>query len=144
MERHEAVTIFVDSFYEIISALEALEEGDKTVTSLHRTACSFPFILTAVVMENLLAYTYILSKQLQKEDMNILQGLELLGDVVTSIQHLRNEECFKRIFEKAVEMAERVGVAPENLESSEHKDIELTSLRVTVSRIFEAQFSTHI
>jgi len=59
VERHEALSIFVDGFLEIVSALEDLmiSENDKSAILLHKSLCNFQFLITCSIMERVLGIT---------------------------------------------------------------------------------------
>lgn len=114
VERHESISIFIDGFFEIVSALEELmsKEHDKAANQLHRSLCSFPFLVTVCVMEKVLGITYFISKFLQTENMDITTAMNSVESTIQQLQAIRNKETFAVIFNRACEMAHQVGVSP--------------------------------
>lgn len=114
VERHEALSIFVDGFLEIVSALEDLmtSENEKNAIILHKSLCNFQFLITCSIMERVLGITYTISKYLQMENLDILTATTSIETTITKLQNLRNEVEFQTIFDSAVEIAEKVGVSP--------------------------------
>ncbi|KAJ8915305.1 hypothetical protein NQ315_014813 [Exocentrus adspersus] len=114
VERHESISIFVDGFFEIVSALEELmsEEHDKAANPLHKALCSFPFLVTICIMEKVLGITYFISKFLQTEIMDIVTAMNAVESTIEKLQSIRNEETFAVTFNQACELANQVGVIP--------------------------------
>ncbi|KAF0707451.1 zinc finger MYM-type protein 1-like [Aphis craccivora] len=114
VERHEAHSIFVDGFLEIVLALEDLmtSENDKNAILLHKSLCNFQFLITCSIMERVLGITYTISKYLQTENIDIITATNLIETTITKIENLRNEEEFQTIFDSTIEIAEKVGVTP--------------------------------
>lgn len=114
VERHEALSIFVDGFLEIVLALEDLRtsENDKSAILLHKSLYNFQFLITCSIMERVLGITYTISKYLQTENIDIITATNSIETASTKLQHLRNKVEFQKIFDSAIEMAEKVGVSP--------------------------------
>ncbi|XP_025410434.1 52 kDa repressor of the inhibitor of the protein kinase-like [Sipha flava] len=114
VERHEALSIFVDGFLEIVLALEDLmtSENDKSAILLHKSLCNFQFLITCSIMERVLGITYTISKYLQTENIDIITAKNSIEITTTKLQHIRNEVEFQKIFDSAIEMAEKVDVSP--------------------------------
>lgn len=132
VERHESILIFVEGYFEIVSALEVLmtEENDKVANPLHKSLCTFSFIINICIMEKILGITYFISKFLQTENMDLVTAMDSIKSTVTQLQSIRNEDIFKRIFDKASKIAEQVGVSP-------------TIPRVVGTQIYRANYEIH-
>uniref|UniRef100_A0A6P7FQU3 52 kDa repressor of the inhibitor of the protein kinase-like n=1 Tax=Diabrotica virgifera virgifera TaxID=50390 RepID=A0A6P7FQU3_DIAVI len=75
VERHDAVSVFQESFECIVGALEkVIEWGDEhgsKASSFHACLCKFDFIITLTIMNKMMSLTYIVSKYLQKESIDL-------------------------------------------------------------------------
>lgn len=116
VERHDAVSVFNDCFDSIIDALEIImnsnEEASTKATSLHTCLCKFEFIITLTVMSKMLSLTYIISKYLQKESVDISSALSTIELTVNTFSQMRKsgDEEFHTLYKKAEDIANKLGV----------------------------------
>lgn len=80
--------------------------GKSTALGLASKLKSFKFICSLVVWHEILFRINIISKQLQKEDMNIAKAVELISKVKEHFEKMRTEKGFEEVLVDAREIAE--------------------------------------
>lgn len=114
LERHDAVLAFLSSLPSLYTVLETMvsdERAGSKAFSLMHSIVSSEFIVSLVVLENVMTLTLPLARKLQAEYMDVLSALTLVDATLKSIQEKRskNEEYFQKLFEKAQNLASKVG-----------------------------------
>ncbi|XP_050517882.1 52 kDa repressor of the inhibitor of the protein kinase-like [Diabrotica virgifera virgifera] len=114
LERHDAVLTFLSSLPSLHATLETMVYSDQAAGnnafSLLHSILSSEFIVSLVVLENVMTLTLPLARKLQAEYMDVLNAMTLIDATLKSMQEQRanNEECFKRLFEKAQNLASKM------------------------------------
>ncbi|XP_063219757.1 52 kDa repressor of the inhibitor of the protein kinase-like isoform X1 [Bacillus rossius redtenbacheri] len=118
VERHEAVSLFVNALLHVIEALEHItdenKEGSAKAQILHKCVCDFSFIISLKVSEKMLSLTYSLSQCLQSKSIDLataLSQVELVGLKLADMRSNSDEE-FENIFKDSLELADVLGVVP--------------------------------
>lgn len=109
VERHKAVLTFLDIFPSLSKVLEEMvAKGDKTGA----TACSLlnaikasEFLVSLVVLAEILGVTLPLARDLQAEKMDTQKSMELVEATEKALQKQRDEEKFNSLFQKANDLA---------------------------------------
>ncbi|XP_050517998.1 52 kDa repressor of the inhibitor of the protein kinase-like [Diabrotica virgifera virgifera] len=115
LERHDAVLTFLSSLPSLHATLETMVYSDQAAGnnafSLLHSILSSEFIVSLVVLENVMTLTLPLARKLQAEYMDVLNAMTLIDATLKSMQEQRanNKECFKRLFEKAQNLASKMG-----------------------------------
>lgn len=97
------------TFLSLLPALHAVLEnmaysdegtGNKAFSLLHSLASS-EFIISLVILENVMTLTLPPARKLQAEYMDVLNAMNLADATLKSIQEQRtqNNECFQKLFE---------------------------------------------
>lgn len=84
--------------------------GNKAFSLLHSLASS-EFIISLVILENVMTLTLPLARKLQAEYMDVLNAMNLVDATLKSIQEQRtqNNECFQKLFERPEKLASKMG-----------------------------------
>ncbi|CAF1507289.1 unnamed protein product [Rotaria sp. Silwood1] len=102
--RHESLKVIVSRYTEIILALEEIEVGDAFI--MLPVIRTFDFIFHIHLMSEMFLLTNILSKYLQKSDVSLIQALVQVKATVDSLESLRNENEFDRIWNTTVDLCD--------------------------------------
>lgn len=116
--RIDAVTPFRYQIGEIYDALYELSIdttrtdafGKNTASSLAGKLKSFKFVCCLIVWHTILYRINLVSKVLQKENMNISNAVELLGNIKSFLESMRSENGFEQIMIDAKEIAETLDI----------------------------------
>nr|CAI5845780.1 unnamed protein product [Callosobruchus analis] len=113
VQRHDAVMIMVQLFTPIITSLQEISLWiDKDFSSgAHMLIIALSqsnFIISLLCLEKLLAFTLPLSKMLQSKNIDLASAMNIVEDVESSVQNLREnaDAEFQKIFEEAKQKAE--------------------------------------
>ncbi|XP_050508867.1 uncharacterized protein LOC126886068 [Diabrotica virgifera virgifera] len=118
VERHDAVSVFQESFKCIVGALEKVVEwGDEhgsKASSFHACLCKFDFIITLTIMNKMMSLTYIVSKYLQKESIDLSSAMLKIELVQQKFSEMRKEgdKEFLQLYRRAEDMGEKLGIKP--------------------------------
>ena len=101
MERHDAFEVFVELYPAIIQSLVDIAEGGNTVTWSRDTVNNasgllvaiekFSFLVTLVVVQNVIGYIKGRTKLLQERSLDIVQGIALVEDVQKQLYEIRED-----------------------------------------------------
>ena len=113
VERHEAVSVFVELLPYVIKLLEAVEgdlQAEATANGILNAIRSGAFLVSMVTADDLLGITLPLSRRLQDPSTHLGQAL---GQVDQAVQFLKNargdaEKYFSNLFAKAERIAEEL------------------------------------
>lgn len=125
VERHDAVTFFLQVFDSVITCLDVIDKEKPT----SKSACllfsirRFDFIIALHILGTILDLTKKLSEDLQSPNVELQKSYAMANTVINLLQRYRSEEMFyNRIFDAAVKVA------------TQH-DIEITSPRTVKAQI---------
>ena len=119
VERHDALEVCVDLYPAIVQALHDIAHGEDSVfwnrdtvsvaNGLLSTIEKFSFLLTLVVVFNVLSYIKGLTVLLQQQSsLDIVKGIEMVQEVQEELKEVREEvdDWYKIWFKSAIDMAE--------------------------------------
>ncbi|KAL4090644.1 hypothetical protein QTP88_025438 [Uroleucon formosanum] len=115
VQRYDAVNDFVELFPFVVAALEIISEwNDSSATdaSILLKAIDSEFLISLQVIKNLFSYGLPLCKQLQSEQIDLMEAVCLAENTVLALKDLRTDtdEEFKQIFLKAEKLAAIVNI----------------------------------
>ena len=117
--RSESIEAVWSSFEAIRNALAEVAEKDNDAltrsksASLRKKMAKFDFIFALMFMRLIMRMTKILTVQMQKPELNILDGLTMIDQTVTSLERIRNTESeLNDQINASVEFAEKLGTNP--------------------------------
>jgi hypothetical protein len=116
VDRHNAVFVMALFFYPVVESLIEIQEWKDVEASsnakilLHAVLQS-EFVIPLLSAEKALSYTLPLSKNLQKEQIDLPLAINSVNNICTVIEHIRQnaQEEFNKIFEESVRMLDRYG-----------------------------------
>lgn len=118
--RYESIEAIWRSFEAIKDALAVIEsmKCDTTTTrkasSLLKKILDFNFVFAIMFMRLVMTKTQILTTEMQKPELNILDALTLIDATVTSLEKIRNsEDEMNNQIQSSVEFAKSLGLKPE-------------------------------
>ena len=100
--RYESLKIISSRYSEILSTLELIETGDSFI--LLQVIKTFDFVLHIYMMNEIYLITHILSKFLQSANLSLTDALAQVKITIDSLQSLRNEHEFKRIWDESMKI----------------------------------------
>nr|CAI5844809.1 unnamed protein product [Callosobruchus analis] len=113
VQRHDAVMIMVQLFAPIITSLQEIslwidKDSSSGAHMLIIALSQSNFIISLLCLEKLLASTLPLSKMLQSKNIDLASAMNIVEDVESSVQNLREnaDAEFQKIFEEAKQKAE--------------------------------------
>nr|CAI5858780.1 unnamed protein product [Callosobruchus analis] len=113
VQRHDAVMIMVQLFTPIITSLQEIslwidKDSSSGAHMLIGALSQSNFIISLLCLEKLLAFTLPLSKMLQSKNIDLASAMNIVEDVESSVQNLREnaDAEFQKIFEEAKQKAE--------------------------------------
>nr|CAI5847964.1 unnamed protein product [Callosobruchus analis] len=113
VQRHDAVMIMVQLFTPIITSLQEIslwrdKDSSSGAHMLIDALSQSNFIISLLCLEKLLAFTLPLSKMLQSKNIDLASAMNIVEDVESSVQNLREnaDAEFQKIFEEAKQKAE--------------------------------------
>ncbi|KAJ3649397.1 hypothetical protein Zmor_021144 [Zophobas morio] len=115
VERHEAVLTFLDILPCLPVILQKMaDKGDKraaTAFSLLHAITSSEFLVSLVILADILGITLPLSRSLQATEIDILSAMKLLDTTTASLQTKRetNTDAFKKLFNQVEGLANEIG-----------------------------------
>lgn len=116
VERHDAVSVMVLLFDEVVESLEEIStwKDPKASADAHNLLCCIiksEFIISLFSAEKLLAYTLQLSKKLQEVNLDLLSAIDNVNDIVNVVSNIRDnvDKEFGEIFEKAAKILNQNG-----------------------------------
>lgn len=116
VERHDAITVMVALFDQVIEALEEITTwNDKeTSTEAHTLLCSIltsQFVIALLSADKLLSYSVRLSEKLQGVNLDLATAVSDVEDVTKAISIIRENATneFHDLFEQAVKKLEQHG-----------------------------------
>ena len=117
--RSESIEAVWSSFEAIRNALAEVSEKDRDglartkAAALHRKMAKFGFVFAIMFMRLILKMTKILTVQMLKPELNILDALTLINQTVTSLERIRNTEFeLNNQIDASVEFAKTIGCNP--------------------------------
>lgn len=117
VERHKAIVTFRDDLPDIAKALEKVSKWDdyKTATKgkcLLLSICNCEFILTVYSLSDVLSATYILSRYLQNETVDVFQAKKKVDQTfeVLKDKRMNSHKIFSGIFAKAKKIMEEMDI----------------------------------
>ena len=117
--RSESIEAVWSSFEAIRNALAEVAQKDNDAltrsksASLRKKMAKFDFIFALMFMRLIMRMTKILTVQRQKPELNILDGLTMIDQTVTSLERIRNTESeLNDQINASVEFAEKLGTHP--------------------------------
>ena len=161
VERHDSLEVFVELYPVIIGALSDIAYGKDSVSWNRETVSDangllsaiekFSFLLTLVVVYNILSYIKGLTVLLQQRSIDIVQGITLVQDVLGQLKELREEldDWNKIWFQMAVEIAEEVGTEKPSIpricnRQTQRSNVEAYVPEVYYRRSMTAPFLDHL
>ncbi|XP_046840697.1 uncharacterized protein LOC124434814 isoform X3 [Xenia sp. Carnegie-2017] len=118
--RSESIEAVWRSFEAIRNALAEIAKIDNNsltrtkATSLCKKMVKFEFVFAVMFMRFIMRKTKILTVQMQKPELNILDGLQLIDETVRSLERIRhNESELNDQIDASVEFAKTLGSNPE-------------------------------
>ena len=118
--RSESIEAVWRSFEAIRNALAEIAKIDNNsltrtkATSLCKKMVKFEFVFAVMFMRFIMRKTKILTVQMQKPELNILDGLQLIDETVRSLERIRNTESeLNDQIDASVEFAKTLGSNPE-------------------------------
>ena len=119
--RSESIDAVWSSFEAIRNALAKVEENDRDglagtkAASLRKKMAKFDFVFAMMFMRLIMKMTKILTVQMQKPELNILDALTLINQTVTSLERIRSTESeLDDQIDASVEFAKTLGCNPED------------------------------
>lgn len=118
VERHEAVLTFLDvlpCLPEILQKMADQDQGNRRSAtppfSLLQSIMSSEFIISLVILSDILGITLPLSRSLQAIEIDILSAVQLINTTTASIKRQRetSTDTFKKLFNQAEVMANEIG-----------------------------------
>lgn len=121
VERHDALEVFLELFPAIVQALSDIAHKQDSVSWNNSTISDaygllaaiekFSFLVTLVVVQNVMSYIKALTKLLQGRSLDIVHGIELVEDLQKQLEEIRDdvEEWHKVWFTMASHVAEEEG-----------------------------------
>ena len=117
--RGESIEAAWSSFEAIRNALAEVAEKDNDAltrskaASIRKKMAKFDYIFALMFMRLIMRMTKILTVQMQKPELNILDGLTLIDQTVTSLERIRNTESeLNDQIDASVEFAKKLGTNP--------------------------------
>ena len=117
--RSESIEAVWSSFEAVRKALKEVSEKDKDgnartkAASLHKKMAKFEFVFAVMYMRLIMRKTKILTVQMQNPELNILDGLALIDNTVTSLERIRSTESeLNDQIDASVKFAETLGSNP--------------------------------
>lgn len=115
VERHEAVLAFLDVLPCLPGILQKIaDQGDRRATtafSLLQTIMSSEFLVSLVILADILGITLPLSRSLQAIEIDILSAVQLINTTTASLQRQRetSSDAFKKLFAMVEALANEIG-----------------------------------
>lgn len=117
--RSESIDAVWSSFEAIRNALAEIAEKDrddsvrKRAAGLQKKMTKFDFVFTIMFMRLIMKMTKVLTIQMQKSDLNILDALTLIKQTVTLLERIRNTESeLNSQIDASIEFAKTFGCNP--------------------------------
>lgn len=117
VERHEAILIFLELFDSIIDSLETISTWIDRETSSKASSILFSLkqgetLLSIHILAKVFSLSMPLSRQLQKEDIDLSISMELADNVMSAVCSLRTNaaEEFKIIYGDVEKKCESLGI----------------------------------
>uniref|UniRef100_A0A8C1U6P6 HAT C-terminal dimerisation domain-containing protein n=1 Tax=Cyprinus carpio TaxID=7962 RepID=A0A8C1U6P6_CYPCA len=121
----------LESLPSVIETLEQIQTGDRfdkessgTAMALSK-AIDFEFCLHLVALSKILSVTGVLSRYLQKEDMDISTAALLVEDCGEQLVSMRSDDVFEGMWTETVKLASKI-----NIEFQENKRARKVSKRL--------------
>ena len=102
--RFESLKVVLTRYSEILVALEEIETADAFI--MLKVVQTFDFVFHIHLMSEVFLITNILSKYLQKSDLSLTQALIQVKITIDSLESLKNEEEFNRIWRETMNICE--------------------------------------
>lgn len=118
VERHEAVLTFLDvlpCLPEILQKMADQDQGNRRSAtppfSLLQSIMSSEFLVSLVILSDILGITLPLSRSLQATEIDILSAVQLINTTTASLQRQRetSTDTFKKLFNQAEAIANEIG-----------------------------------
>jgi len=117
VERHEAILVFLELFDSIIDSLETISTWIDRETSSKASSILFSLkqgetLLSIHILAKVFSLSMPLSRQLQKEDIDLSISMELADNVMSAVCSLRTNaaEEFKIIYSDVEKKCESLGI----------------------------------
>jgi len=119
VERHYSIIIFVTLLPAVFSTLEELQQENKQVdvaikaATLLNSVQKCTFLIAALVVHHTSGIILIVSKLLQKKELNIFAAIELIDSVLDILRQNRSncENVFHQVFDQAKNECEKYDAA---------------------------------
>ncbi|XP_028414896.1 52 kDa repressor of the inhibitor of the protein kinase-like [Dendronephthya gigantea] len=111
-----------------VSLLENVDAATKTkACTLHDNMLKFDFIFTLMFMRPIMKKTKILTMEMQKEALNILDALILVEGTIISLKAIRESESeMDEQIEASIQFSKRFGTDPEKEFNRHHRPRRMT------------------
>jgi hypothetical protein len=116
IERHTAIVCmrsllrFIEEVLLIMKTTWQSNEARKAASTLHSSICQTEFIISVVILEEVCALMLPLTRQLQAVDMDLINAMSGVDDLLESLQGLRSEDVFSKLFADMTNLAELLGI----------------------------------
>lgn len=112
--RSDALFTFLSAYPVVVSSLEELEtQGDSRARSFICSISKFDFLVTLVVVENILQIVHPLSIMLQAKTFDLIEAVAEAKVVVHHLDTKRNDDTeWDTLFDKATDLADKVDKVP--------------------------------
>ena len=116
IERHTAIVCmrsllrFVDEALTVIKTTWQSADARKSATVLQNSICQSDFVISIVILEEVCALMLPLTRVLQTAGLDLVQAMSGVDDLLASLQKLRSNEVFTKLFTDSTNLAELLGV----------------------------------
>jgi len=113
------VLISIPRFSATSTSLHVLDEVQESCSNgrvsseasgLKYQMFKFDFLISLLVLQDLLLKCRTVSDYLQREDIDIVSALQVMDATIETLKSMRNEATFKNFFDEALSLAREVGV----------------------------------
>jgi len=117
IERHTAIVCmrsllrFLDEALTIVKTTWQSNDAQKSANILHNSICQSDFIVSIVILEEVCALMLPLTRLLQTPGIDLVQAMSGVSGLVASLQNLRSNEVFTKVFADSSNLAQFLGIS---------------------------------
>lgn len=117
IERHTAIVCmrsllrFIDEALTIVKTTWQSSDARKSANVLHNSICQSDFIVSIVILEEVCALMLPLTRMLQTSGIDLVQAMSGVNDLIVSLQKLRSNEVFTKLFADSSNLAQFLGIS---------------------------------